>query len=200
WMAFGVAAMAGAYLVAIAGWVIAAVGIASILATLGYVGGPFPYGYHGLGEVFVFVFFGPVATVSTRYVHADHAAPLAAWLLAIPVGLLVSAILVANNIRDLDTDRATGKRTLAVLIGRDRTRALYAALVWGTFVAVAIFGMAGWAPRATTLAALLAPLAVPLVRSARRATDGPTLVALLKGTARLHLVVGLALAATAIIG
>ena len=122
-----IAAVAGVGLAVIAGPLILVIGVVSIIAMLGYVGGPAPYGYHGFGELFVFVFFGLVATVGSRYVH-DMTAPLAAWLLAIPVGMLVTALLVANNYRDLDTDRETGKRTLAVILGREKTKWLYAAV------------------------------------------------------------------------
>ena len=193
------AVAAGAYLIAIAGWIIAAIGITSLLAMLGYVGGPKPYGYFGLGEVFVFVFFGLVATVGARYVH-DMTDPLDAWLLAIPIGFLVTAILVANNIRDIDTDRATGKNTLAVYLGRDRTRALFAGLVWGSFVAILVLAAAGWTPPWTLLAVMAIPITVPIVRSIFRETQGPPLIRALKGVARLHLVVGILLTVGGAIG
>ncbi|MFW2339995.1 MAG: 1,4-dihydroxy-2-naphthoate polyprenyltransferase [Acidimicrobiia bacterium] len=198
-LAFALASAAGVYLIFEAGWVIAAIGATSILAAIGYVGGPRPYGYHGLGEVFVFVFFGLVATVGTRYVF-DRSAPLDAWLLAIPVGFLVTAILVANNVRDIETDAATGKRTLAVILGRARTRALFAVLVFGSFVAIAVFGVFGWTPQATLFAVFLAPFSSSLVRTVYAKTEGPALIRVLKGTARLHLLVGLVLAAGAAVG
>ncbi len=188
-----VAVAAGAYLIVIAGWVIAAIGLASLLAMLGYVGGPKPYGYFGLGEAFVFVFFGVVATVGARYVH-DMTAPADAWLLAIPIGFLVTAILVANNVRDIDTDRATGKNTLAVYLGRDRTQTLFAVLVWGAFTTILVVGAFELTPRLTLLAMIAAPLAVPIVRTIYQETQGPPLIRALKGVARLHLLVGLLLA------
>jgi 1,4-dihydroxy-2-naphthoate octaprenyltransferase len=194
-----VALAAGGYLLAIAGWVVAAIGITSLVAMLGYVGGPKPYGYFGLGEVFVFVFFGLVATVGARYVH-DMTAPLDAWLLAIPIGFLVTAILVANNVRDIDTDREAGKNTLAVYLGRDRTRLLFATLVWGALAAILLFGLAGWTPVWTLLAWLAAPLSLPIVRTIHRETQGPPLIRALKGVARLHLLVGILLAVGATIG
>ncbi|MDH3262046.1 MAG: 1,4-dihydroxy-2-naphthoate polyprenyltransferase [Acidimicrobiia bacterium] len=194
-----VAVAAGAYLIAIAGWVVAAIGITSLAAMLGYVGGPKPYGYFGLGEVFVFVFFGLVATVGARYVH-NMTAPLDAWLLAIPIGFLVTAILVANNVRDIDTDRATGKNTLAVYLGRERTRALFAGLVWGAFVAILVFGVFDWTPRWTLLAMMAAPLTIPIVRTIHSQTQGPPLIRALKGVARLHLLVGVLLAIGAVLG
>jgi 1,4-dihydroxy-2-naphthoate polyprenyltransferase len=194
WLAIGVAAVAGIFLTLIAGWVVLVIGIASILAMLGYVGGPAPYGYRGLGEVFVFVFFGMVATVGSRYVH-DQQAPLSAWLLAIPIGMLVTAILVANNYRDIETDGATGKRTLAVALGRRPTRILFAGLVYGAFVLIAVFGTVGWTPTSTLFSCFLIPLAAIPVRIVSAKTDGPALIRALKGTARLHLWVGVAIAA-----
>ena len=194
-----IALAAGAYLIYIAGWVIAAIGLISLVAMLGYVGGPKPYGYFGLGEVFVFLFFGLVATVGSRYVH-DMSAPLDAWLLAIPVGFLVTAILVANNVRDIDTDRAAGKNTLAVYLGRRRTRALFAGLVWGAFLAILAFALTEWTPRWTLLAMIAIPLAIPIVRTIYRETQGPPLIRALKGIARLQLLVGVLLAIGAALG
>lgn len=179
----------GIYLTVIAGWVVAAIGTASIVAALGYTGGPAPYGYRGLGEVFVFVFFGLAATVGSRYIH-DQTAPLDAWLLAVPVGMLVTAILVANNVRDIDTDRASGKRTLAVLLGRHRTRHLYAGLVYGAFGVLAACGAGGWVPRGALLGLAAAPAAVPIVRTVSRESSGPALITALKGNARLHAATG----------
>ncbi len=199
WMAFAVAGAAGVYLTIITSWIILAIGVASIIATLAYVGGPIPYGYRGLGEVFVFVFFGLVATVGSRFVH-DQTAPLEAWLLAIPVGFMVTAILVANNVRDIETDEATGKRTLAVMIGPERSRRLFAILVYGTFVAVAAFAAIGITPRATALALLALPLARPLVTTLKATADGPALIGVLQGTARLHLLVAIGVAVGAMIG
>ncbi len=193
-VAVSVAAAAGVALAVIAGPVVLVVGVASILAMLGYVGGPAPYGYKGLGEVFVFIFFGVVATVGSRYVH-DMNAPATAWLLSIPVGMLVTAILVANNYRDLDTDRVAGKRTLPVLIGPRPTRALFAILVYGALLVIVVFATAGWTPRPTAFAGLLAPYAAVPVRIVYRKTDGPALIRALKMTARLHLLTGLVLAA-----
>jgi 1,4-dihydroxy-2-naphthoate octaprenyltransferase len=194
WLAIAVAAVAGVFLTLIAGWLVLLIGVSSVIAMLGYVGGPVPYGYRGLGEVFVFVFFGLVATVGSRYVH-DMTAPLAAWLLAIPVGMLVTAILVANNYRDIDTDRAAGKGTLSVILGRERTRTFFASLVYGSFAAVAVFALAGWLPISTLFVGFLLPLAAIPVRILYAKTDGPALIRALKATARLHLWVGLVLAA-----
>lgn len=192
-LAFAVAAIAGVWLITIAGWVIAVVGVVSIIAGLGYVGGPRPYGYRGLGELFVFIFFGLVATVVSRYTH-DMTIPLDTWLLALPMGFLVTAILVANNVRDIDTDAETGKRTLAVMIGRERTRHLYATLVFGAFVLIAVFGSLGLTQTATLFSVFWIPWAIPLVKTVYTETDGAPLIGALAGTARLQLLVGLTLA------
>jgi 1,4-dihydroxy-2-naphthoate octaprenyltransferase len=193
WIAIGVAAGAGVALTLIAGPLILVIGVASVIAMLGYVGGPVPYGYRGLGEVFVFVFFGLIATTGSRYVH-DMTAPLSAWLLAIPVGMLVTAILVVNNYRDIATDAAAGKRTLAVILGRKRTRFLFAWLVYGAYPLIVVFAMAGWTPQTTMFAALLAPFAVGPVRIVYAKTGGLALIRALKLTARLHLWTGVVLA------
>lgn len=199
WIMFGLAAAAGAYLTVIAGWVIPALGAACILAALAYTGGPLPYGYRGLGEVFVFVFFGLAATVGSRYVH-DMSAPAAAWLAAVPVGMTAAAILVANNVRDAATDEAAGKRTLAVIWGPTAARRLYVALVIGAFAATAGLAASGFLPRWTALALAAAPLAVRPVRAVMSAADGPGLIRALEATARLHLLVGLGLATGAAVG
>ena len=128
YVTFGLAVACGAYLVAVAGPELLAVGAASILAGVLYTGGPRPYGYEGLGELFVFLFFGIVAVAGSYFVQVQSL-PWQAFVCAVPVGLLASAILVVNNVRDLETDRRAGKRTLAVRLGRERTRALYAAML-----------------------------------------------------------------------
>lgn len=196
WIAVGVASVAGVALTLIAGPLILVIGVASLVAMLGYVGGPIPYGYRGYGEVFVFVFFGLVATVGSRYVH-DMAAPLSVWLLAVPIGMLVTAILVVNNYRDIETDEAAGKRTLAVILGRDRTQTLLAVLMYGSYPLIVLFAVVGWTPQATMFAALLAPFAVGPVRIINAKTDGMALIRALKLTATLHLWTGVVLAAGA---
>jgi 1,4-dihydroxy-2-naphthoate octaprenyltransferase len=181
WLAFGVAVVAGVYLATVAGWVILAVGGASIAAGVLYTGGPHPYGYAGLGELFVFLFFGLVAVNGSYYVQVEELD----WLpfcLSISVGLLSTAILVVNNIRDIDTDRRAGKRTLAVRLGRERTRRLYAALVAGAFLLLPISLLIADGPAWALLALLAAPLALrPFLAVAER-TDGPSLNAALAGT------------------
>src|SRR5918992_1035223 len=142
YVAFGIAVAAGLYLAAVAGWELLVVGAASILAGVLYTGGPRPYGYEGLGELFVFVFFGLVAVAGSYYVQAGEL-PWEALALGVPVGLLAAAILVVNNIRDVETDRRAGKRTLAVKLGRERARSLFVAMVVVALLAPLVVAAAG---------------------------------------------------------
>jgi 1,4-dihydroxy-2-naphthoate polyprenyltransferase len=194
YIAFGIAVAAGLYLAAVAGWELLVVGVASILAGVLYTGGPRPYGYEGLGELFVFVFFGIVAVVGSYYVQTEELR-WEAFALAVPVGLLSSAILVVNNVRDIDTDRRAGKRTLAVKLGRDRARVLFTAMVVLSFAApVVILALGGLTPwLLVTLAAL--PLGVPLIRTVSSRSDGPALNGALAGTGRLLAVFSVLLSA-----
>lgn len=184
--AFGIAIAVGAYLIAVAGWGVLAIGAASILAGVLYTGGPRPYGYEGLGEVFVFTFFGLVAVTGSYFVQVERFEELA-FALAVPVGLLASAILVVNNVRDIDTDRRAGKRTLAVRMGRPRTRRLYVALLVLAFAAPPLIWAIGALTAWLCLPLLAVPLAVPLVRAVWTRSDGPALNAALAGTGRLQL-------------
>jgi 1,4-dihydroxy-2-naphthoate octaprenyltransferase len=191
---FGLAVLCGVYLIAVAGWGLLAVGAASILAGVLYTGGPRPYGYEGLGELFVFLFFGIVAVAGSYYVQVQHL-PWQAFACAVPVGLLASAILVVNNVRDIDTDRRAGKRTLAVRLGRGRTRALYTAMLAIAFVAAplpwALGSMSAW----LLLPWAAIPLAVSLVRVVRTHLDGPSLNGALARTGLLQLLFCLLLSA-----
>jgi 1,4-dihydroxy-2-naphthoate octaprenyltransferase len=152
-----------------------------------YTGGPRPYGYEGLGEVFVFLFFGVVAVVGSYFVQVQHL-PWQAFVCAVPVGLLASAILVVNNVRDLETDRRAGKRTLAVRLGRGRTRALYTAMVAGAFVTAPLPWVSGSMTAWMLLAWLAAPLAVSVVEIVRTHADGPALNAALAKTGAMQLI------------
>ena len=173
WLAFAIAVAAGAYLIALVGWELLAIGAASILAGVLYTGGPRPYGYEGLGELFVFAFFGLVAVAGSYFVQTEDLR-WEAVALGVPVGLLAAAILVVNNIRDVETDRRAGKRTLAVRLGRDRARRLFAVMVTLPFVIV--IAIAAVDSRPELLVALLAaPLVPPLVRTVSSRTDGPSL-------------------------
>jgi 1,4-dihydroxy-2-naphthoate octaprenyltransferase len=175
YVAFGIPVLAGAYLIVLAGWQLLLVGAASILAGVLYTGGPRPYGYEGLGEVFVFLFFGVVAVVGSYFVQTEDLI-WEAFALSVPVGLLAAAILLVNNIRDADTDRRAGKRTLAVRLGRDGARALFVACLVLAFAAVPLVALFGRGISPLVLLALLAiPLAVPLAKAVRERTDGPSL-------------------------
>jgi 1,4-dihydroxy-2-naphthoate octaprenyltransferase len=187
YVTFGLAVLCGAYLVAVAGWELIAVGAASILAGVLYTGGPRPYGYEGLGELFVFLFFGIVAVSGSYFVQVQEL-PWEAFACAVPVGLLASAILVVNNVRDLETDRRAGKRTLAVRLGRERTRALYTAMVAGAFVLVPLPWLLGSMTAWLLLAWCAIPLALPLVKIVRTRVDGPSLNGALAKTGALQLV------------
>lgn len=184
WVAFAIAVAAGMYLVWVTGWELLVAGMVSILAGVLYTGGPRPYGYAGLGEVFVFLFFGLVAVVGSYFAQTERVT-WEAVALAVPVGLLATGILVVNNVRDLETDRRAGKRTLAVKLGRPLTRRLYAATVAVAFLVPPLVWLAGGAGPAVLLVALAGPLAVPLVRTVFRHSDGPALNAALAGTGRL---------------
>jgi 1,4-dihydroxy-2-naphthoate octaprenyltransferase len=186
YVSFGVAVLAGIYLIAVAGWALLAVGAASILAGVLYTGGPRPYGYEGLGEVFVFLFFGIVAVAGSFFVQVKHL-HWEAFALAVPVGLLAAAILVVNNVRDIDTDRRAGKKTLAVRLGRERTRGLYAAMIYTAYLLAPVTWIFGPLKPWVLLAWLTLPLAAPVVRIVRNRTDGPGLNQALAQTGMLQL-------------
>jgi len=184
WVAFAVAVACGIYLAIVAGWIILVVGIASIAAGVLYTGGPRPYGYAGLGEVFVFLFFGLVAVNGSYYVQLEQldALPLG---LSIAVGFLATAILVVNNVRDIETDRRAGKNTSAVRMGRANAVNLYRLLVGGAFVILPFSIWAGdcqWWP---LLGLLAIPMAIKPIRVLETHTDGPALNKCLAATGAL---------------
>jgi len=174
YVSFGVAVLAGVYLIAVAGWQLLIVGAASILAGVLYTGGPKPYGYEGLGEVFVFLFFGIVAVAGSYFVQTKHL-NWEAFALAVPVGLLAASILVVNNVRDLETDRRAGKKTLAVRLGRERTRELFAAMVYLAYLLTPVTWLFGPLKPWVLLPWLTLPIAAPIVRAVRNHTDGASL-------------------------
>ena len=193
-LAVGVAAVAGIALAVAVGPALLLVGAAAILATFLYSGGPRPYAAAGLGEAAVFAFFGPVATVGTALVETGHGIPAAAWWASIPCGLLAVDVLLVNNLRDIPTDSAAGKRTLAVRIGDSASRRIYAAVLVAAYASV----LAGVVVRALPVPALLALLALPLARTPLTVVArgrGRELVAGLIATVRLHLVTGVLLTA-----
>lgn len=188
---FGLAALIGLYLIWVGGWPILAIGIASILAALAYTGGPKPFGYMGLGDLAVFLFFGPVAVCGTYFVQA-YTVTLASLLASVSMGALITAILVVNNLRDIESDRVAGKYTLAVRIGAQGTRIEYLILLilaYAMPIALAIILSTPW-----VLAPFLTlPRAFILYNIINTATDGPTLNKTLAGTAQLSLFFALTL-------
>jgi 1,4-dihydroxy-2-naphthoate polyprenyltransferase len=181
WIAFAVAVACGLYLAAVAGIVILLIGAASIAAGVLYTGGPRPYGYAGLGEAFVFLFFGLVAVNGSYYVQVEElqALPLG---LSIAVGFLATAILVVNNVRDIETDRRAGKTTLAVRMGRDHAVLLYRLLVVGAFAVLPLALLAGEDSMLPLIGLAALPLAVPPLRTVASRGDGPSLNAALAAT------------------
>jgi 1,4-dihydroxy-2-naphthoate polyprenyltransferase len=189
WVVFGLAAACGLYVVYVGGWPILVIGITSILAGIAYTAGPFPLGYNGLGDVAVFIFFGLAGVMGTYYAQA-RAVTLDAFVTAVPVGALTTNILVVNNVRDTDTDRAAGKRTLAVLWGRGAARAEYAVLLALAYGAPLVL----WLLRGARVWVLLPLLTIPVaVRLARVVitTEGPALNRALAETAQFLAFYGL---------
>jgi 1,4-dihydroxy-2-naphthoate octaprenyltransferase len=183
---FGAAALVGSYLVFVGGWPIVAIGLASIAAALAYTGGPFAFGYRGLGDVAVFIFFGPVAVAGSHYVQALSFSGLA-LAASLPIGALATAILVVNNLRDIDSDARVGKRTLAVRIGARATRIEYAGLLIFAYAIAPDFWLLGFASAWVALPFLTLPWALALARRIATSSDGPTLNCSLSDTARLTL-------------
>lgn len=186
YLSFGAAVLAGSYLIATSGWELLVVGVLSIAAGVLYTGGPRPYGYEGLGEVFVFLFFGVVAVAGSYFAQVERV-DWEALVLAVPVGFLAAAILVVNNVRDLETDRRAGKRTLAVRLGRAGARRLYAVLMIGAFVVAPLPWALGSLSPWLLLALLALPLALPVIRLVATHTDGPSLNAALAKTGMVQL-------------
>lgn len=188
---FGVAALAGLALAAAVGLELILVGLFAIAAAWFYTGGPRPYGYSGFGELFVFVFFGLVATIGSTYVHTGTIT----WLsvaLAVPVGVLATALLVINNLRDIPGDNGAGKRTLAVRLGDKRTRVLYLILMMLPFIMVPPIAAFGRIGAVAALAAI--PFARKPVLAVLEGARGPALIPVLAMTGRVQLLVGVLLA------
>jgi 1,4-dihydroxy-2-naphthoate octaprenyltransferase len=196
-VAFALATLCGLYLVFHAGWPVVAIGVASVIAGIAYTGGPWPLGYHGLGDVFVMIFFGFVAVCGTAFVQVGHV-PTLAWWLSVPVGALATAVLVVNNLRDRQTDVHAGKRTLAVRFGRAAAIGEYTLLVLAAYGVPALLAASG------ATAWLLLPLAtLPIARilvGRVASTDGAALNPLLGATARLLLLHSILMTAGVIIG
>ena len=189
-LSFGVAGTAGLGLALVVGWELLLVGAACLLAGWTYTGGPRPYGYLGLGEVFVFVFFGVVATVGTTYVLTEELSGLAI-MCSVSVGLWATALLVINNLRDIPGDTAAAKRTLAVRLGDHATRRVYVVILLGSYTMSVVASIGG---RAAAAALLGVPFAIVAAREVVRGAEGPKLIGVLAATGRLELVSGLAMA------
>jgi 1,4-dihydroxy-2-naphthoate octaprenyltransferase len=198
WVTFGLTALVGVYLVIVGGWPILIVGLLSVASGIAYTGGPFPLGYHGLGDLFVFLFFGFAAVCGTYYVQAGAVSTLALWA-AFPMGALATAILVVNNLRDIHSDRAAGKMTLAVRLGGGGARVEYLLLLAGAYLSPLLMWLAGVAAPWVLVAWVSLPVAVPTVRLVLR-ENGRVLNQALAGTARLELVYGLLLSLGLIAG
>jgi 1,4-dihydroxy-2-naphthoate polyprenyltransferase len=186
YVSFGLAVLAGIYLIVVAGWLLLAIGAASILAGVLYTGGPRPYGYAGLGELFVFLFFGVVAVAGSYFVQVRHL-QWEAFALSVPVGLLAAAILIVNNVRDIDSDRRAGKRTLAVKLGRERTRRMFQATVYAAYPLALVTWVFGPLRLWVALCWLTLPLAVTLASIVRTKADGPSLNGALARSGMLQL-------------
>jgi 1,4-dihydroxy-2-naphthoate octaprenyltransferase len=185
WVIFGLAALCGLYLTFLRGWVVVAIGLAAILSAIAYTGGPFPLGYYGLGDIFVFIFFGLAAVAGTYFVQIGSVSA-AAWWMSVPVGLIITAILVVNNLRDIENDRKAGKHTLAVRFGERGTRIEYLVCMTIAYLILPLailFGIIPWM-------ALLAWGSLPLaIRSTRTVFTqrGRSLNAALAGTGQVAL-------------
>lgn len=187
---FGAALLIGLYLVAVGGWPILVIGLLSILCGVAYTGGPWPLGYHGLGDLFVFIFFGVLAVGGSAYLQSGVFDRLA-LAASVPVGLLVTNILVVNNLRDIDTDRAAGKRTLAVRIGVPASRGQYLLFVVVAYLVPLLLWLTGLAGPWVLLPWLTLPLAIKEVRAVFGRAAGPALNVVLKQTGQLHLAFGI---------
>jgi 1,4-dihydroxy-2-naphthoate octaprenyltransferase len=191
---FALSLLPGLYLLAIGGWPVAAIGAASVIAALAYSGGPFPLASHGLGDLFVFIFFGLVAVCGTYYVQVLRLTPMVLVMGAI-VGFMITAILVVNNLRDIETDQRAGKHTLAVMIGKKKTQSEYAFLLAGAYVVPVLLWLGSLASAWLLLPLTTLPMALQQIRLIRQSADGPALNDLLAKTAKLAFFFSLLLAA-----
>jgi 1,4-dihydroxy-2-naphthoate polyprenyltransferase len=196
---FAIATLAGVYLFSVAGWPVVAIGAASIAAGIGYTAGPVALAYVGLGDAAVFVFFGFVAVLGTYYVQAGTVHP-EAIVAAIPVGALATAILIVNNVRDIDRDRSVGKRTLAVILGRRGARAEFVALLIAAYAVPIGLWAQGLHSAWILLPFATGSLAMRALHAVRAREDGPSLNRALHDTARLHALFGLLFAAGITLG
>ncbi|MEW6400709.1 MAG: 1,4-dihydroxy-2-naphthoate polyprenyltransferase [Chloroflexota bacterium] len=164
WIIFGLAVLCGLYLTSVRGWVVILIGVAAILSAIAYTGGPWPLGYHGLGDLFVFIFFGVAAVAGTYFVQVGSVSA-AAWWMSVPVGLIITAILVVNNLRDIQHDRAAGKRTLAVMLGEMGTKTEYVLCMAVAYMILPVLVLANIVPVTSLLAWLSVPIAIKATRT-----------------------------------
>lgn len=195
---FALAFVLGLYLTWVRGWTVLVIGVLAIIAAIAYTGGPWPLGYHGLGEVFVFLFFGVTAVVATYWVQVGKTTP-AAWIMSVPLGLLITAIIVVNNLRDIEQDRIAGKRTVSVRIGADATKWEYAACVAIAYVVMTVAAVTGVLPLYTLLVWISAPVAFRTARTVFTEIGRP-LNAALAGTGQVTLLFSLLFAAGMLLG
>jgi 1,4-dihydroxy-2-naphthoate octaprenyltransferase len=186
WLVFGVASLLGLYLIWMAGWPILVIGVASILAAIAYTGGPFPFGYYGLGEFFVFLFFGLAAVCGTYYAHL-HSLDILAIVSSLPMGFLITAILVVNNLRDIETDRLAGKRTLAVRLKVPGTRVEFLLLIIAAYTTSLVMWLTNLSTVWIMLSWLSLPLAISMIQMIWKVSGRPLNLAL-AGTGRLTLI------------
>jgi 1,4-dihydroxy-2-naphthoate polyprenyltransferase len=196
---FALGSLLGLWLVAVAGWPVLVLGVLSVLAAYAYTGGPAPLGYNGLGDLVVFVFMGPGIVLGAYYVQAQALSPTAVWASA-PMAMLVTAILVVNNLRDIEDDRRKGKRTLATFIGPAATQVEYILLIGAAYASIGIGVGVRSLPPAALVALLTLPLAAQLCRGVRVETDPARMTLLLRRTAQLHWWMGLLLAGALALG
>jgi 1,4-dihydroxy-2-naphthoate octaprenyltransferase len=180
WIVFGLAAVCGLYLAYLRGWTVILIGVAAIISAIAYTGGPFPLGYYGLGDLFVFIFFGVAAVAGTYYVQAGTVSA-AAWWMSIPIGLIITAILVVNNLRDLENDRKAGKHTLAVRLGENATKIEYVLCMGIAYLLLPLLIVLKLIPVASFFAWFSLPLAINSLRIVFTQT-GRSLNAALAGT------------------
>lgn len=161
---FVLSALMGLYLIWLGGWVILAIGIAAIISAIAYTGGPFPLGYYGLGDVFVFIFFGLASVAGTYYVQAGDVSS-AAWWMTLPPGLIITAILVVNNLRDLENDRKAGKYTLAVMFGEQFAKTEYLTCIFAAYLILPVAAWFGLIPWLSLMAWASFPIAFRAIRT-----------------------------------
>ena len=192
-LTFAAAVVLGIYLIVLAGWPVVVAGVAAVIAGIAYTGGPWPYGYHGLGDLFVFIFFGIVAAMGSFFVQVEHLT-WEAFAVALPGAFTVTAILIVNNLRDVDTDRRSGKHTLAVILGAQVARAQFHAFLVAPFLLVIVFAATDLLPWWSMLSWVALPLAALVAYRVARGAAGHALNIVLKQTGQLHLVFGVLLA------